>query len=114
MKIIGLILLAATALFGESTIIDSGSANNQKFGFYWETRLDPGMPELNVGFGRKTHWESAADRLTIYRIFVDRRVQAYFGYVATVGIKDGPNSYSVGVAPLVLSPDLIRNLDLKI
>jgi hypothetical protein len=113
MKRINFVLISAVIACGQSSVIDSGSADTQKFGFYWETRLDPGTPEMGLGFGRQTFSESSADRLTVYRIFVDRRAETYFGYVAAVSLTEA-NLYSLSVVPLVLTPDVVQKFALGI
>ncbi|MEO8097980.1 MAG: hypothetical protein ABI811_09790 [Acidobacteriota bacterium] len=115
MKLIGLFLLAVAA-FGQANVIDSGNANGQGFGFFWETRLDPGTPELADGFGRKSLGEGR-NPLLVYRVFLDRRARSYFGYEATITAPAAPkpgDTYRIVMAPLELTTELERRMNLKI
>src|SRR5262245_32818128 len=89
----------------QSRRIDGGFASTGKFAFYWETHLDPSVPELaNVGGGSAT--DSATG--TIHRFMADRGRRVYFGYDVSIQALPEPMTYRVTFTQLSLSPDLAR------
>ena len=88
--VLGVITVCLSAL-GQSRRLESGNASTTQFGFYFETYLDPGIPELtNVGGG------SVMDaKGIVHRYVLDHTRQMYFGYDASVEVLPEPNTYRV-------------------
>jgi hypothetical protein len=91
------LLLIAVAIFGlsapalaESRRIMGGSAGGSKYQFFYDTFLDPSMPELgNMGGG------TIGGEGTITRFISDRRQRVYFGYDVTIEELPEPNTYRI-------------------
>jgi hypothetical protein len=88
--------------FAQSARIDHGVATGpKKFGFYWETRLEPGTPPLEFGrtlTGGTT--SSSTEPYTVYRVVGDRSRHVYFGYQARVDVLAEPNTYQITFSPV--------------
>jgi hypothetical protein len=104
----GVLALIGTCLpaLGQSRRLESGNASTSQFGFYFETYLDPGIPELaNVGGG------SVMDaKGTVHRYMLDHTRQMYFGYDASVEVLPEPNTYRVTFSQLTLTPELAQRI----
>jgi len=98
---IGLAFLFASAAFAQSTRIDSGVISQVKFGFYFETRLQPATPPLD-GFTTQTTQEEGV----IHRVLLDRSRRTYAGYDFFVQTLAEPNTYQVTIRPIAMNPEL--------
>jgi len=92
----------------QSSRIDGGTVSDaqKKFGFYWETRLDPPTPPLSDIFSRAI---AGRDGL-IHRILLDRTQQIYVGYDVVVKELAEPNRYQVTFQGLTLTPETFRQM----
>lgn len=82
--------------FAQTTRLDHGVVSqSKKFGFYWESRLEPSTPPLDFGsvFGVAT--SNAQEPETILRVEADRSQRIFFGYKARVEVLAEPNTYSI-------------------
>ena len=103
--ILGLVVLSAVCApaFGESRRIMGGSAGGSKYQFFYDTFLDPAMPELgNMGGG------TIGGEGTIHRFMSDRRQRVYFGYDVLIEGLPEPNAYRVTFSQL--TPESVRQL----
>ena len=96
----GLCLLVLHPAFAQSKRIDGGAVSQPQFGFYWETRLQPGTPPLD-GFTTETTQESGV----IHRLLLDRTRRVYAGYDLVVQTLAEPNTYQVTIRPLSMNFD---------
>jgi len=80
--------------------IDGGGIPAEKYGFYWETRLEPPTPVLPEGFSTRATSSSG----TIHRVLLDQSGATYFGYDVQVEVLPENNSYRVTFQPLKLTP----------
>jgi hypothetical protein len=55
--------------FAQSVRIERGVATRKKFGFYWETRLEPAAPAIDVGAITSVTTSSSTDPDTILRFW---------------------------------------------
>jgi hypothetical protein len=88
----------------QSTRIDSGMVPQEKFGFYWETRLVPPAPPMS-DFSTATAYEPGV----IHRVLLDRKKKIYVGYDAVVTVLAEPNRYRVTFQKLTMTPQLSLN-----
>jgi len=92
---------------GQSSRIGSGSVRRDKFGFYWEMRIEPGVPPLGEGFSTITITDTTP---VIHRVMLDRSGKTYFGYDALVDVLPEPNTYRVTFRPLVMTERMALGL----
>src|SRR5262249_24585607 len=91
---------------GQSGRLGNGNASFDKFGFYYETYLDPGVPELaNVGGGSMMDSKGI-----VHRYVLDHTRQMYFGYDASVEVLPEPNTYRVSFTQLTMTPELAQRI----
>jgi hypothetical protein len=90
----------------QSSRIDGGVSSRSKFGFYWETRLEPPTPPL-AEFSSATTATTGSE--IIYRIMQDRSRKICFGYRAQVEVLPEPNTYRVTFRELGLTPQEALN-----
>ena len=104
----GLLLVAQVAL-AQSSRIDRGTVSlaQNKFSFYWETRLDPPAPPLSDVFS--TAIVDSGSGL-IHRILVDPSRQIYVGYDVVVKELAEPNRYQVMFQRLTMTPEISRQV----
>ena len=88
----------------QSTRIDGGTVSQDKFGFYWETHLEPGTPPMSESFVTKTTDEPG----TIHRILLDRSGKVYAGYDVIVTVLSEPNTYRVTFRRMAMTPEIAR------
>jgi hypothetical protein len=86
--------LCSTA-HAESRRIMGGSAGGKKYQFFYETFLDPAMPELGRLGGGTLGGEG-----TIHRFMADRNQRVYFGYDISIQELPEPNTYRVAFSQL--------------
>jgi hypothetical protein len=99
-----LLFLVAQQAPAQSTRIDGGMVSQEKFGFYWETRLVPPAPPMS-DFSTATAYGPGV----IHRVLQDRKKRVYVGYDAVVTVLPGPNSYHVTFQKLTMTPELAQN-----
>ena len=90
--------------FAQSSRIDGGTVSQSKFGFYWETRLEPGTPPLSGSFSTSTAYEQGI----VHRLLIDSAQKMYVGYDVLVEPLSEPNTYRVTFRKLTVTPDLAR------
>jgi hypothetical protein len=90
--------------FAQSTRIDGGTVSQEKFGFYWETHLEPGTPPMSESFVTKTTDEPG----TIHRILLDSSGKVYAGYDVIVTVLSEPNTYRVSFRRMAMTPEIAR------
>ncbi len=77
-----------------------GSAGGSKYQFFYETFLDPAMPQLgNLGGG------TIGGEGTIHRLMWDREQRVYFGYDASIESLPDANTYRITFGQLTMSPE---------
>ena len=91
-------------VLAQSTRIDGGTVSQDKFGFYWETHLEPGTPPMSESFSTKTTNEPGR----IHRILLDRSGKIYAGYDVIVTVLPEPNTYRVSFQKMAMSPEITR------
>jgi hypothetical protein len=96
-----LLTFAIQPLFAQSTRIDAGTVSQDKFGFYWETRLQPGMPPM-AGITTQT----ASEPGVIHRLLIDRTDKIYVGYDVLIQVLAEANTYNVTFRPLAMNSEL--------
>ena len=94
--------------FAQSVRLDQGVETRKNFGFYWETRLEPETPAMDVGTISTVTTGSSKDRDIIYRLEGDRSRHVYFGYQAQVEVLVEPNAYRITFSPI--DPSTARQL----
>jgi hypothetical protein len=104
-------LLITIAGFGrtlpaQSSRIDGGTVSQSKFGFYWETRLEPPTPPLADSISTAIAHEPGV----IHRLLLDRARRVYVGYDAIVEPLSEPNTYRVTFRRLVMTPELAKQV----
>jgi hypothetical protein len=93
----------------QSVRVDGGSVLRDKYGFYWETRIEPPLPALSDGFST-----SMVDSMgTIHRVLLDRSNRTYFGYDVLIDALSETNTYRVTFQPLVMSAAMVEGLSLN-
>jgi hypothetical protein len=104
---LGLLVIAQAAL-AQSSRIDSGtvSPRENKFGFYWETRLDPPTPPLSDIFSTAR----ADGPNLIHRILLDRSQQIYVGYDIIIKELAEPNRYQVTFQKLTTTTEILKQI----
>jgi hypothetical protein len=90
-------------LLSQSMRIDGGVISQERFGFYWETRLMPPTPPM-----ANLSSETTADAGIIHRLLIDRTRQVYVGYDVVIETMPEPNTYRVTVRPLAMNSELAR------
>ena len=103
----GLLFLAQAAL-AQSSRVDGGTISDvqKKFGFYWETRLNPPTPPLSDIFST-----AVADGTgLIHRILLDRSQQIYVGYDVVVKELAEPNRYQVTFQRLTMTAEISKQV----
>jgi hypothetical protein len=90
-------------LQAESSRIMGGSAGGNKYQFFYETFLDPAIPELGRLGGGTIGGEG-----TIHRFMSDRRQHVYFGYDVTIEELAQPNTYRLAFSQL--TADSVRDV----
>ena len=90
--------------FAQSTRIDSGTVSQAKFGFYFETHLEPGTPPMSESFVGQTTDEPGV----IHRVLLDRSGRVYAGYDVVVEVLPEPNTYRVSFQRLSMTPEIAR------
>jgi|SRR5688572_3739112 len=109
--------LAAACLFligccvrpalGQSVRIDGGVVSQERFGFYWETRLSPGTPPLSDSFTTRTTEEPGV----IHRILLDRAGRVFVGYTVRITVlTESPNIYQVRFERLAMTSEMSRRV----
>ena len=98
-----LLFVALGSGFAQSIRIDGGSVSQEKFGFYFETRLDPPAPPMSGFSSSTTH-----DPGIIHRIMYDRPRNIFVGYDAVIEALEEPNTYRVTFRKLTMTPQLTR------
>jgi hypothetical protein len=100
------ILGHASSTMAQSSRIDGGVVSQDKFGFYWETRLEPPTPPPANNFATATAYGPGV----VHRLLMDRSRSAYVGYDALVVPLAEPNTYRVTFQQLQLTPELSKYL----
>lgn len=95
----------AQPLLAQSSRIDGGAVSQPKFGFYWETRLEPPFPPMSGNFSTGTSYEQGI----VHRLLFDRTQKMYVGYDAVVEPLQEPNTYRVTFKQLTVTPDLAKS-----
>ena len=91
----------------ESRKIETGNGFTKTFAFYYETHLDPAVPDIvtkNVGGG------VAVMDSVIHRFMLDRNRRMYFGYDISVEVQPQPNTYRVTFNQLTMPPDMLERI----
>src|SRR5262245_47358947 len=103
--IAALVVVAALCApaYAESRRIMGGSAGGNKYQFFYETFLDPAIPELGRLGGGTIGGEG-----TIHRFMSDRRQHVYFGYDVTIEELPQPNTYRLAFSQL--TADSVRDV----
>ena len=96
---------------GPSNRIGSGSVMRGKFGFFWETRIEPGKPPLGEGFSTIAVADSTP---VIHRVMLDRSGRTYFGYDALVDALPEAHTYRVTFRPLVMTERMASGLSMDL
>jgi hypothetical protein len=92
--------------FAQSHRIQSGSANTATFQFFYETQLDPPVPELAEVAGGTI----ADDNGLVHRFMLDHGRRVYFGYDALIEVLPEPYTYRITFNPLTMSSQAARRL----
>jgi len=92
--------------FAQSRRIQSGSANTSTFQFFYETQLDPPVPELADVAGGTI----ADDNGLVHRFMLDHGRRVYFGYDALIEVLPEPYTYRITFKPLTMSSQAARQL----
>ena len=87
----------------ESRRIMGGSAGGSKYQFFYDTFLDPSLPELGSMGGGTIGGEGI-----IHRFMSDRRQRVYFGYDISIDVLPEPNTYRITFSQL--TPDSVRQV----
>jgi len=104
LAVIGIISLCSPAS-AQSRRLLGGSAGGSKYQFFYDTFLEPSVPELgNLGGG------TIGGEGTIHRLMWDRRQRVYFGYDVSIDPLPEPNTYRMTFGQLTLSPEDTRVL----
>ena len=91
----GAVIALCLPLLAESHRIMGGSAGGGNYQFFYDTFLDPSMPELgNMGGG------TIGGEGTIHRFMSDRRQRVYFGYDVAIEVLPEPNTYRITFSQL--------------
>jgi hypothetical protein len=106
MKVTKIVAAAAVLVFlcqpsqAQSRRLLGGSAGGSKYQFFYETFLDPAMPQLgNLGGG------TIGGEGTIHRLMWDRQRRVYFGYDASIESLPEANTYRITFGQLTMSTE---------
>src|SRR5262245_53735287 len=102
--VVAVIGLCAPAL-AQSRRLMGGSAGGSKYQFFYDTFLEPAMPEV-TGVGGGT----LGGEGVIHRFMSDRRLRVFFGYDILIEVLAEPNTYRINLSPLTLTSEDIRQL----
>src|SRR5262245_4313537 len=84
------VLVGCTPAFAQSRRIMGGSAGSSRYQFFYDSFLDPAMPEVeSVGGG------TIGGEGTIHRFMSDRRQRVYFGYDLTIEVLPDPGMFRI-------------------
>ena len=98
------------AKLAESLRLDGGVVRREKYGFHWETRIEPPAPNFpGAGFSTRAMETNGA----IHRIMIDRNGKTYFGYDVTVEELPEANTYRLTFRPLVMEAEIVAGLALN-
>ena len=102
------LLFGAEVALAQSSRIDGGTVSHSlnKFGFYWETRLDPPTPPLADIFSTAI----VDGPELIHRILLDPSQQIYVGYDVVVKALPEPNRYQVTFRSLTMTPKISQQV----
>ena len=76
---IAILILFCSPVFAQSKRLLGGSAGGNKYHFFYDTFLEPSIPELgNLGGG------TIGGEGTIHRLMWDRLQRVYFGYDVSI------------------------------
>src|SRR5262245_39091631 len=89
--------------FAQSRRLMGGSAGGSKYQFFYETFLDPSMPELGNMSGGTIGGEGI-----IHRFMSDRRQRVFFGYDISIDVLPQANTYRITFSQL--TPDSVRQV----
>lgn len=100
------VLMVAGCLhaLAQSSRIDGGVVSKDKFGFYWESRLDPSSPPLPGSFSTVT----LEDARAIHRLMLDTATRVYVGYDVLIDPVADANTFRVVFQQLAMTPELSR------
>jgi hypothetical protein len=97
---LSIFILLSSPVFAQSKRLLGGSAGGSKYHFFYDTFLEPSIPELgNLGGG------TIGGEGTIHRLMWDRRQRVYFGYDVAIEPLAEPNTYRMTFRELTLSSD---------
>jgi len=97
---VAILVLLSSPVFAQSKRLLGGSAGGSKYHFFYDTFLEPSIPELgNLGGG------TIGGEGTIHRLMWDRRQRIYFGYDVAIEPLVEPNTYRMTFGELTLSSD---------
>src|SRR2546426_4837225 len=106
----GKIVLAVLAFIGSSlpafahsSRLMGGSAGGSKYQFFWNTFLDPSLPELGRMGGGTIGGEGV-----IHRFMSDRNQRVYFGYDVLIEVLPQPDTYRISFSQL--DSDSVREI----
>jgi hypothetical protein len=97
-------IAAVSPLLAQSRRIDGGNVSQEKFGFYWETRLEPGTPPLAESFSTSTTYGPGV----VHRLLVDSVQKVYVGYDVLIAPMSEPNTYRLTFQNLTLTREMAR------
>lgn len=93
-----LLIFVSAPAFAQSRRLLGGSAGGSKYQFFYDTLLEPSVPEVgNLGGG------TIGGEGTIHRLMWDRRQHVYFGYDVSIEPLSEPNTYRMSFGELTLS-----------
>lgn len=89
------VIVFCLPVFAESRKIMGGSAGGSKYQFFYDTYLDPSLPELgNMGGG------TIGGEGIIHRFMTDSRQRVYFGYDVSIENLPEANTYRITFSQL--------------
>ena len=88
----------------QNSRIAGGTVTQPRFGFYWETRLEPPSPPLSGSFSSGATHESGV----VHRFMFDRSQNIFLGYDALVEVLPEANTFRVTFRNMTMTPELSR------
>jgi hypothetical protein len=91
--------------FAQGSRLMSGQAERDDYHFFFETVVEPGSPQVQgIGGG-------VLNSSRLYRIMVDARNRAYFGYDIAVDVLPERDAYRITFGQLTANPEDLRRMD---
>jgi len=98
-------ILSCVPALAQPRRIMGGSSGTNRYQFYYDTFLDPAVPNMAELGGATLSGEGV-----IHRVMFDRHQRVYFGYDVSIEVLQEPNTYRVTFSRLTMTSENIRQV----